>query len=373
MQNKGSIEEHFREMTDPRINVWLQAHSLHDILILSICAIIAGADSFVEIAEFGKAKEDWFKTMLTLEHGIPSHDTFNRVFARLDPAEFKECFLSWTKAISDLTDGEIIAIDGKTLRGSRGQDTKPIHVVSAFATTNQLVLGQLATEEKSNEITAIPKLLDMLMISNCIVTIDAMGCQKAIVKKIISKEADYVIGLKGNQETMHEEVKQQFDGASEQLLTERTNDYLETVDGDHGRIETRKYWITDDIDWLSNKDQWTGLKSIGIVESKREMGDKTSIERRYFIGSIEADSNLLASAVRGHWGVENTLHWSLDVTFNEDACQVKGNAAQNLSHLRHIALNILKAEPSKGSIRVKRKKAGWKNSYLGNILQAQIL
>ena len=369
----NTLDEHFSSLLDPRKNSWLQLHSLRDILVIGVCATIGGADSFEDMAAFGRAKKDWFQGFLDLPNGIPSHDTFNRVFEKLDCLKFKECFISWVQSICELTHGEIIAIDGKTLRGSRGKDGKPLHIVSAWANSNQLVLGQLATEQKSNEITAIPKLLEMLDLSNCIVTIDAMGCQKEIAKKIIDGNADYTLGLKGNHGIMFDEVKQHYDGATETILTKKTSDFFETVDGDHGRIETRKYWISDDIDWLSNKENWPGLKSIGIAQSTREIGDKISFERRYFLCSIAPDAAIFANAVRSHWGIENTLHWSLDVTFKEDACKVKGNAAQNLSHLRHIALNILKSDSSRGSIRGKRLKAGWDINFLGKLLKNHIL
>lgn len=369
----GSLEDHFSCLKDPRKHTWLQLHSLRDILIIGICATIGGSDSFEDMAAFGKAKIDWFRGFLDLPHGIPSHDTFNRVFAKLDCKAFNECFLSWVRAVCELTNGTVVAIDGKTLRGSRSGANKPLHIISAWATDNQIVLGQLATEEKSNEITAIPKLLEMLDLANCIITIDAMGCQKEITKKIVEKGADFVIGLKGNQGTMYEEVKMQFEGAAESVLMGKTKDYFEDVNGDHGRIETRKYWITDDLDWLSQKEAWTGLTSIGIVQSTREIADKTSTERRYFLTSLSPDAKIFAAAARGHWGVENSLHWSLDVTFKEDACRVKGNAAQNFSHLRHIALNLLKADKSKGSIRGKRLRAGWDNEFLGNIMKTQVL
>jgi len=369
----NTLDDHFSALKDPRKNSWLQLHSLRDILLIGICATVGGADSFADMAAFGRSKIDWFRGFLDLPHGIPSHDTFNRVFDKLDCKAFKECFLSWIKAVCELTHGEIVAIDGKTLRGSRSGSNKPLHIVSAWANDNQMILGQLATEEKSNEITAIPKLLEMLELANCIVTIDAMGCQKEIAKKIIEKDADYVLGLKGNQGTMHEEVKMQFEGATEEVLTAKTNDYFEDVCGDHGRIETRKYWITDDLEYLSNKDHWIGLRSIGIVQSTREIGEKKSIERRFFLSSLDPNAKAFASAARGHWGIENSLHWTLDVTFKEDACRVKGGAAQNLSHLRHVALNILKANTSKGSIRGKRLRAGWDNRFLSKIMKEQVL
>lgn len=369
----NSLEEHVSSVPDPRKNFWLQRHSLRDILLISICATIGGADTFEDIAAFGRAKLDWFKDFLDLPNGIPSHDTFNRMFERLDHAAFKECFLSWVNGVCELCSGEVIAIDGKTMRGSGGAAHKALHVVSAWACSNGLVIGQKATEEKSNEITAIPRLLELIKVKGCIVTIDAMGCQKEIAEKIIDSEGDYVLSLKGNQGSLHEDIKLNFEGVREEVLHEKTSDHHSSVDANHGRIETRKYWITDDIDWLVQKEDWPGLKSVGIVESQREINGETSTERRYFISSISPDAKVFANAVRSHWLVENSLHWMLDVTFNEDRNRVKGQAALNLGQLRHFALNILKSDKSKGSIAGKRKKAGWDNDFLKKLVENHVL
>ena len=367
------LDEYFAAIPDPRTNHWLQRHSLRDILLISVCANIGGADTFEEIAAFGRAKIDWFKEFLDLPNGVPSHDTFNRVFNHLDHDRFKECFLSWVSDVCRLCEGEVIAIDGKTMRASGGKAHKALHVVSAWACSNGLVIGQKATEEKSNEITAIPKLLEMIKVKGCIVTMDAMGCQKEIAKKIIEDESDYVLSLKGNQGSLHQDIKLNFDEVLPDVLNQKTSDNYETVDADHGRIETRRYWISDDIDWLDQKNDWPGLRSVGIVESRRETDDKISVERRYFITSIAANAKIFANAVRSHWGVENSLHWSLDVTFNEDRNTVKGQAALNLNQLRHLVLNILKQDKSKGSLKGKRRSAGWNNDYLKKLLENHVL
>lgn len=368
-----TLDAHLCKISDPRNNYWLQKHSLRDILLIAICATIGGCDSFKDIADFGRAKESWFREFLDLPNGIPSHDTFNRVFERLDHLAFKECFLLWVKDVCMLCAGEIISIDGKTMRGSGGYANKALHVVSAWASKNGLVIGQQATEEKSNEITAIPKLLELISVKGCIVTIDAMGCQKEIAQKIIEKEGDYVLSLKGNQGTLHEDIKLCFGGLRDEVLLEKTSDFFQTVDADHGRVETRKYWITDRIDWLSQKNDWPALTSVGIVESQREMNGKSTTERRYFIASIKPDAKVFADAVRSHWQVENSLHWVLDVTFGEDQNRTKGTAALNLRQLRHLVLNILKSDKTKNSIAGKRKMAGWSNEYLSKLLKNHIL
>ena len=368
-----SLEEHLSSVPDPRKNFWLQRHSLRDILLIAVCATIGGADTFEDIAAFGRAKLDWFKEFLELPNGIPSHDTFNRVFEYLDHDRFKKSFLSWVQSICKLYEGEVIAIDGKTMCASGDSAHKALHVISAWACGNSLVIGQKATEEKSNEITAIPKLLDMIKIKGCIVTIDAMGCQKEIAKHVMEKEADYVLSLKGNQGTLHENIKLNFDDVREEVLHKKTTDFHSSVDADHGRVETRKYWISDDIDWLEQKKNWPGLKSVGIVESRREINGTVATERRYFISSLAPNAKVFANAVRSHWLVENSLHWSMDVTFDEDRNRVKGQAGLNLGQLRHFALNILKTDKTKGSIRGKRKKAGWDNSFLKKLLENHVL
>lgn len=364
--------KHFEDVDDPRIDNANRRYELSDMLVLTILAVICGADSWTEIEAFGQAKLDDLKQFLKLPHGIPSHDTLGEVFARLCPAELQAGFLSWINALVTVGAGEIVAIDGKKLRRSydRGGARGAIHMVSAWAAGNQVVLGQCKVDDKSNEITAIPQLLKMLHVTDTVVTIDAMGCQTAIAEQIIQAQADYVLSLKGNQGQLHEDVKLYLDQAIDQDSAEAACQTHETIDKDHGRIEVRRYWITEAIDWLDSKAQWCGLRSIGAVESERHIGEKSSVERRYFIASIEADAELFARAVRAHWAIENQLHWSLDVTFREDDCRVRqGYAAQNLALIRHLALTLLKNEKSaKVGIKIKRSKAGWDQRYLAKVL-----
>ena len=366
----SSILKHFSVLSDPRRDN--RRHKLIDIITIAICAVIGNADSFEHIAEFGRAKHEWFKGFLELPHGIPSADTFERVFARIDPVEFKTCFLQWIRAISQLTKGEIIAVDGKTLRRSHDKSNgkSAIHMVSAWACANSLVLGQVKTEEKSNEITAIPQLLKTLEIQGCIVTIDAMGCQKDIAETIVDKDADYVFSLKGNQGNLHNDVKLFFEDQKENNFKDLLFDYHETIDAEHGKIEIRKYRTVSDIDWLQGKENWKSLKTICMVERERQFEDKTEYETTYYIGSIENNAEKFAHAVRSHWGIENSLHWVLDVTFREDESRVrKDNAPENLAVLRHIALNMIKKETSlRKSVKSKRLRAGWDNNYLMKVL-----
>lgn len=369
----SSFQDHFASLSDPRsFHAPNQRHELMDILVIAVCAVICGAEGWEDIEEYGEAQAEWFTEILDLPHSIPGHDTFRRVLSRLDPDELTQCFVSWTQALSDLSGGEIVAIDGKTLRHSfdRATSTKAIHMVSAWASANRLVLGQVKVDEKSNEITAIPKLLEMLDLTGATVTIDAMGCQKDIAKAIIDKGADYVLALKKNHSNLYEDVTLFLNDAEATGFAEIDHDYHETVDGDHGRIETRKYWITQDIDWLGAKASWTNLQSLGLVESRREVGEEVSVERRYYLVSLPADAVRFGEAVRQHWGIENGLHWVLDVSFDEDACRIrKEKGAQTFSVLRHISLNLLKQETShKRGIKAKRKRAGWDRDYLLKIL-----
>jgi len=369
-KNSNSIEKHFKTLPDPRRHN--KKHKLIDIMTISICAVICGAEAFEHIEDFGKSKLKWFEPFLELPFGIPSHDTFGRIFAMLDPKEFQRCFVDWIQSIQTIMDGQVIAIDGKTLRRSfdKSSDKKAIHMISAWASSNSVVLGQIKTADKSNEITAIPVLLKMLDISGCTVTIDAMGCQKKIAKTIIDKEGDYLFSLKGNQGSLHDDVKLYFEDCIVNDFKNIPHSFHETVDGDHGRIETRKFWVISDIDWLDAKEAWKGLKTIGMVESERQVGNETSKEKRFFISSLDSDAESFGKAVRQHWGIENSLHWTLDVTFREDECRIrKENAPENFAILRHIALNLLKNETSeKKSIKRKRLKAGWDNSYLKKVI-----
>jgi predicted transposase YbfD/YdcC len=374
MRAPSSFQDHFASLTDPRsFHAPNQRHELIDILVIAVCAVICGAEGWEDIEEYGKAQADWFAEVLDLPNGIPGHDTFRRVLSRLYPDELTECFISWTTALSDLSGGDLVAIDGKTLRHSfdRATSTKAIHMVSAWANRNRLVLGQVKVEDKSNEITAIPRLLKMLDLTGTTVTIDAMGCQKEIAQVITDQGADYVLALKKNHSHLYDDVTLFLDDAQATDFAEIDHDYHETVDGDHGRIETRRYWITSDIDWLGAKASWANLQSLGLVESRREIGEKVEIERRYYLVSLPADGVRFGEAVRQHWGVENELHWVLDVSFHEDACRIrKDQGAQTFGVLRHIALNLLKRESRhKRGIKARRKRAGWDRDYLLQVLR----
>lgn len=373
MRTPSSFQDHFASLSDPRsCHAPNLRYELIDILVIAVCAVICGAEGWEDIEEYGNAQAEWFAEVLDLPHGIPGHDTFRRVLSRLDPDELTQCFVSWTTALSDVSGGETVAIDGKTLRHSfdRAASKAAIHMVSAWANRNRLVLGQVKVDDKSNEITAIPKLLQMLDLTGVTVTIDAMGCQKEIAKVITEQEADYVLALKKNHSTLYEDVKLFLDDAQANGFADMDHDYRETVDGDHGRIETRRYWITADIDWLGAKASWANLQSLGLVESRREIGEKVEIERRYYLVSLPADGMRFSAAVRQHWGVENGLHWVLDVSFDEDACRIrKDKGAQTFSVLRHIALNLLKRESQhKRGIKARRKRAGWDRDYLLQVL-----
>jgi predicted transposase YbfD/YdcC len=366
-----SLSHYLSIITDPRVDR-TKDHALHDILIIAMLAMLCGAETFVDFEDFGEAKETWLRTFLKLPNGIPSHDTFGRVFALLDPNQFAECFCQWTQSLRRSFAQEIVAIDGKTVRRShdRSNGKSAIHMVSAWASENGLVLGQIKADEKSNEITAIPALLRALELGGCIVTMDAMGTQKTIAKEIHEGDAEYVLALKGNHERVHEEVKDFFCDARARGFKELPHDFLETIEKDHGRIETRRYWITGEIQWFEDRALWEGLRSFGMVESIRETQGNSTAETRFFLCSIKADAKEFARAVRGHWGIENKLHWSLDVAFGEDQCRVRvGYAAENLARLRHIALNILKTDTTKKrGIKGKQKNAGWDHAYLLHLL-----
>ena len=369
----GLIETHFGNLRDPRAMHSI-LHKLVDILIITICAVICGADNFVEIAEYGKEKEEWLKTFLELANGIPSVDTFERLFARVKPEALQTCFISWMEAVHECTDGEFINVDGKTLRAAKeaGNKKSLIHMVSVWSASQHLVLGQKKVGEKSNEITAIPSLLKMLMIRDCIVSIDAMGCQTEIANTIIEQGADYVLALKGNQGNLHKDVQQLFSSALAENFKNIDHQFHSTVEKGHGRIETRRYWTMGNTEYLIGAEKWRGLKSIGMVESERIINGNVSTEHRYYLLSFERDVHKFAESVRNHWSIENQLHWVLDVGFNEDASRCcRGYSAENLAVIRHIGLNLLSRDKkTKVGVKAKRLKAGWNNNYLKSVLEA---
>jgi predicted transposase YbfD/YdcC len=369
----GTIKEHFSELEDPRGDN--KRHLLMDIIVIAICAAICGADSWTDVELFGEAKEKWFKGFLKLPHGIPSHDTFGRVFRLLNGEQFQRCFREWITAVEERTQGQVVALDGKQLRRShdRRLGKKAIYMVSAWASENGLVLGQRKVDERSNEITAIPKLLDALELSGCIVTTDAMGCQTDIAEKVIENDADYVLVVKANQELLFKTLYELFNDTQE--LSQVNLDYHKTVDKGHGRIEVRECWSTSDPDYLQYITllaDWKGLQSIAMIRAERRIGEEKSVKQRFFISSLESNAQRLLHAARTYWQIENKLHWVLDLAFREDESRVrKENGAQNFAVLRHIALNLLRREKtSKLSVRAKRLKAGWDHTYLLKVLTA---
>jgi predicted transposase YbfD/YdcC len=366
------LQQHLSTVHDPRVER-TREHDLTAILTIAVCAVVGGADSWVDIELFGNAKRDWFEQWLRLPNGIPSHDTFGRVFARIDPTEFQHSFLNWVGALVLSSDGQVIAVDGKTLCGSgeRRNGRAPLHLVSAWATANGIVLGQQAVDAKSNEITAVPALLRLLDLTGAIVTLDALNCQTATAQQIVEGGADYILALKGNHPRLFDEVKLTFRAATDVNFTNIAHSYASTITKAHGRLEERELWLLTDseyLDYLDVKREWPKLGAIGMLRSRRTIGEHTTQELRYYLLSI-SDATRANQAIRAHWGVENQLHWVLDVVFGEDASQVGGDhGAHNLAVLRHIALNLLKQHPAKLSIKSKRNKAGWDNSFLHQIV-----
>jgi predicted transposase YbfD/YdcC len=370
----GAIGKHFSKVSDPRIER-TKRHKLLDIICIAICAVICGADNWVEVENFGQQKLAWLRTFLELPNGIPSHDTFGRVFALMNPEEFQRSFLEWVQAVNRLTQGQVIAIDGKQLRGSHDQSSgkRAIYMVSAWAAANHLVLGQQKVNEKSNEITAIPALLKTLEISGCILTIDAIGTQTKIARLIIEAEADYILAVKENQGKLYQDLTTLFDYDRRRNFEEAPYEHAKTVGKDHGRIEVRQCWSTSDPEYLAsirNRHNWKGLQSIVMIESERIIEGKSSVEIRYFISSLASDAQRLLQAIRSHWGIENSLHWTLDIAFAEDQSRVrKDHAPENLAIIRHMALNLLKQEKTaKGGIKAKRLQCAWSEDYLLKVL-----
>lgn len=365
-----SIRKHFARLPDPRINR-RRRHLLIDLIVIAICAVLCGCDSWPAVALFARKRLPWLRTFLALPNGAPSHDTFERVFARLDPQAFGRCFRDWMQAVAQSLGVPHLAIDGKTLRGSAapGSGLGPLHLVSAWATHASLTLGQVATAAKSNEITAIPRLLKLLDLNGALVTIDAMGCQKKIAKGIVDGGGDYALAVKDNQPHLFDDIQEQFTQALDDDFAGLQHDTYQTKEKGHGRQETRCYHVIYEPQGIRNQEAWAGLHVIGMCYSERRVGGKTSMEVRYFIGSRRASAQIYGEALRNHWKIENHLHWQLDVTFGEDANRVRDrNAAENLAVVRRVALSLLKRHPSKQSMACKRLEAAMDTDFLEEIL-----
>jgi predicted transposase YbfD/YdcC len=369
------IADCFADLVDPRIER-TKRHGLVDLITIALCGVMCGAESWVEVEDWGDAKLDWLRTWLDLPNGIPSHDTFGRVFSRIDPAQFEAGFLRWVQGVVAMTTAataeaaaSVVAIDGKTIRAARERTGNPLHVVSAWASAHRLVLGQEAVDAKSNEITAIPALLARLDLHEQVVTIDAMGCQRAIAAQIVEQGGDYVLAVKGNQADLHTNIQDSFALAVPQ-------DTSRSVGKGHGRIEIRTCRTINDpalIAWLDPDGAWPGVRSIAQVEAERRIDDAVTRQTRYYLSSLPGEATVIASAVRSHWGIENQLHWVLDVAFREDASRARiGHSAANLALLRKLALNLLRTEPTrKHGVKASRLRAGWDNNYLLRVLGLQ--
>ena len=361
------LAEYFKDIQDPRVDR-CKKYRLLDIIIITLLATLCGAEGWEDIDRFALARKDQLKKFLLLENGIPGHDVYRRVFVRLIPQQIEECFMAWIRAVRSTIDKEIIAIDGKTLRGSldRNKGIKAAHLVSTWASENRLVFAQVKVDDKSNEITAIPQVLSMIALQGCIVTIDAMGCQYEIANQIVEQKADYVFSLKGNQGTLHKDVQEYFANVDFDIPKEDTQ-VLITTDVDHGRIEIRKHAISSRVDWLTKRHaHWSTIKSIGVIEATREIGQKITRERRYYVSSLDANPELFARAARTHWGIENSLHYVLDVAFREDACRIKsGQAPENIAWIRKFAITLVRMDKdTQSSVKGKLKNLAWSEEYL---------
>ncbi len=371
-----ALTEHFKELTDPRRDQG-KRHQLLDIVTIAICAVICGADNWVEIERYGHAKNEWLKTFLALPHGIPSHDTFSDVFERLNPDEFRASFVGWVQSIVQVLPQEVVAIDGKVLRGSKdgAWGRQAIDMVSAWACEAGIVFGQVKTDDHSNEISAIPTLLATLILTDCIVTLDAMGCQTDIAEQIVEQGGDYIVRVKGNQGQLQDDLQDLFAGCEEVNFADVPHGYHQTIGKGHGRIEIRECWtLTDEqyLNYLPQRDNWRDLRTVVKVRRERRIGDETQCDIGYYISCFDGSAAQHLKAIRHHWHIENCLHWVLDIVFREDAARIRtGHAAENFAVLRHIALNLLKRELSvKVGIKAKRLQAGWDNRYLLRVLQS---
>jgi predicted transposase YbfD/YdcC len=361
---------HFNDLPDPRQRGKVM-YPLEEVLLLALLAVLAGAESFVEIARFGEKKLDLLRRFRPYRDGTPSHDHLGDIFAALDAEQFQRCFVAWVAALTGVPVG-VVAIDGKTVRRSgkkAGKDA--IHMVSAFAASQRLVLGQVKVAEKSNEIVAIPKLLDMLVVEGAIITIDAMGCQRAIARKIVEKKADYVFGLKGNQGSLRDDVELLVKEQKTRNFVDSKISRAETIDADNGRIETRTVIVIHDVEWLRKRHDWPALNAVAIVESTREFGGKIERETRYYITSLVMLAHLLGPVIRSHWAIENSLHWVMDMVFRDDECRVRTNhSPANFTTIKHMAYNLLRKPSGKDSFRVRRKVAGWDDEFLASLVSA---
>lgn len=370
----ASLAEHFSSLEDPRAEHLID-HKLLEIILIAICAIICGAETWTDVELFGTERLEWLRQFMDLENGIPSHDTFGRVFARLDPEQFQTCFISWVRAVFQVTQGQVVAVDGKSLRRSydRTNGREAIHMVSAWAMESHLVLGQQTVQAKSNEITAIPKLLRLLDIAGCIITIDAMGCQTEIATQIVGQEAEYVLAVKDNQPHLYEDMNLFFRLAQQNDFQKVEYTYARQVNKNHGRLETRECWAIsgeDSLQFLRDYDRWPGLTTLAMVRNRRELNGHVTVESRYYISSMANEAATILKAVRSHWGIENALHWVLDVAMGEDDSRIrKEHAPENMALLRRIALSLLKQEKTlKRGVQGKRLKAAMNPAYLLKVL-----
>jgi len=367
---RDSIFSKFSTLEDPR-NRERITHKLSDVLFMTICAILCGANNIKEIATYAKRRESWLTVLLSLSNGVPCYVSFWWILVLLDPEQVQESFINWVQSVANLTKGKVRAIDGKTLRGTnkKGKRNAFVHIVSMWACTEGLSLGMVKVDDKSNEITAIPKLLEMIDIKGTIITIDAMGTQTAIARQIQDNGGDYILALKGNHSTLHNEVENFFEQAEAVEFDGVEHSSYHIIEQGHGRTEKREVYVTEDIEWLPRKEEWKGLKSLIMIVSKRTVKEFSSTFRHYYISSLEGDARTVAHSIRSHWGIENRCHWVLDIGFREDEQQAHaGHIAENFAILRRIVLNLLRQDKRKGGIELKRKEAGWDPSYLLELL-----